>query len=168
MRKKIPVRLSVELVPATCFYKNVRTNISTADWNIIRKLIYKSANYKCQICFNVNQRIECHELWVYEEMLDESYKKIINRRQRLRSFVGLCTNCHQVKHIGLAKLKGYYTQAYNWLMLINKWDTKTTNLYLKYVQSQWENRSKYNWFLDLSYLNEFLKKTSYHGKINNS
>ncbi len=39
-------------------------------------------------------RLECHEVWEYEEQ---------TRVQRLSSLVALCTRCHQVKHWGWAR-----------------------------------------------------------------
>ena len=54
-------RLTIELVPSTCWFSNVRSNISKQDWDRLRKETYKKANYRCEICGGVgrNHPVEC-------------------------------------------------------------------------------------------------------------
>lgn len=44
------MKLTIELVPTTCWYSNVRSNVSKAEWDIIRKESYSNANNCCEIC----------------------------------------------------------------------------------------------------------------------
>jgi hypothetical protein len=42
-------RLTVELVPATCWYANVRTAVTQGDWDRIRHRVYDRAEHRCEI-----------------------------------------------------------------------------------------------------------------------
>ena len=46
MKKPI---LTIELVPSTSHYTNVRTILPKKEWDRLRKESYKKANYKCEI-----------------------------------------------------------------------------------------------------------------------
>jgi len=43
-------KLTIELVPSSCHYSNVRSVIPTKYWNILRKESYAKAKFKCEIC----------------------------------------------------------------------------------------------------------------------
>jgi hypothetical protein len=62
-------KLSIELVPQTCWFSNVRDHVDQKTWDILRKDTYKKANYKCEICGGVGSKhpVECHEIWDYYE-----------------------------------------------------------------------------------------------------
>lgn len=101
-------KLSVELIPMTSWYSNVRSNVTSKQWDIIRKDTYKKANYKCEICGGkgMTHSVECHEIWDYDEK---------TKLQKLVRFIALCPNCHKVKHIGLHGVENNI----NWLASIN-------------------------------------------------
>ena len=46
----VPPRLTVELVPQTCWFSNVRSEVTSADWNRIRRYVYERAGHSCEIC----------------------------------------------------------------------------------------------------------------------
>mgnify|MGYP003638996797 CR=1 FL=1 len=79
-------KLTVELIPKTCYYSNVRTLLPTREWNRIRKLSYSKANFKCEICNDTGTNqgyrhdLECHETWEYTK----------SGVQRLIELVSLC------------------------------------------------------------------------------
>ena len=56
---KMP-KLHTELVPRTCFFTNVRSQVSKEDWDILRKKTYKLANNQCEIC-NMKGRMEARQ-----------------------------------------------------------------------------------------------------------
>ena len=61
-------KLSVELVPSTSWYSNVRSNVTRRVWDKIRKDVYRNADYQCEVCHKVRKRrIECHEIWESDE-----------------------------------------------------------------------------------------------------
>ena len=43
-------RLTIELVPSTCFCKNVRSQVDPARGDRIRMAVYAAAGSKCEIC----------------------------------------------------------------------------------------------------------------------
>ena len=140
-------KLTIELVPKTSWFTNVRSQVSQKDWNTIRSQVYKNAQYKCQICGGVgeNHPVECHEIWEY---IDD--QKI----QRLKGFIALCPQCHEVKHIGMANVRGRGDIARAQLARVNQWSEKETRRYITNALMKWLGRSMANWSLDLGILDE--------------
>ena len=148
-------QLTIELVPKTCWYSNVRSNVPKEHWDVIRKLSYTMANYMCEICFGVGSRhpVECHEVWNYD---DE------NHVQTLERMISLCPSCHEVKHIGRAQKYGGYHRAVQHLSHVNGWDHDQSELYVAQQFLIWHERSQHDWKLDLRGLDKYTK----HGKVN--
>lgn len=144
-------KLTIELIPKTCHYSNVRTTVTKQEWNKIRFISYEKANNKCEICGDIGKNqgykhnVECHEIWEYDDT---------NHIQKLVGLISLCPICHQVKHIGRAIAMGRHQLVYNQLMKVNKWTPKQVETYiLKCFETQKE-RSKYQWKLDISILSQ--------------
>ncbi len=139
------MKLTIELVPETCWCSNLRTVLDKKDWDTLRKNTYKLANYRCEICGKkgTNRAIDCHEIWEYD---DE--QKI----QRLKGLVALCPSCHEVKHIGYANTQNRGLIAIKHLAQINQWNIEKAHEYVKQCFEIWAWRSKFDWSLDLSYL----------------
>ncbi len=147
--KLLPVKLlTVELVPSTCWFSNVRDHVPKPTWDKLRKATYRKANYQCEVCGGRGKRhpVECHEIWHYDDL------KYV---QTLEGLTALCPDCHQVKHIGLAGLRGYGEQAEAHLAKINGWSKKETDSYLETVWEKWHERSCHDWSLDISWLNRY-------------
>src|ERR1017187_4837170 len=142
------LNLQIELVPASCFWSNVRTNIEVHQWEQIKKIVYKKANYLCEICGSKGKHhpVECHEVWVYD---------FTTMTQRLGFFQALCPLCHEVKHIGLAGIRGTWKRAFNRFMILNKLDEFTAGKIESAVFKQWEIRSDLYWKLDIKHLKEW-------------
>lgn len=142
------LKLQIELVPSTCFWSNVRSNVKAGQWDKIRKVVYQKANFLCEICGGVGTRhpVECHEVWVYEE---------VTLTQRLNFFQSLCPLCHEVKHIGLAGIRGNGERAFNRLKEINQLDEATARQIKIVVFKQWKIRSLQEWKLDIEHLKEW-------------
>jgi len=142
-------KLSIELIPTTCHYSNVRTTVTTKQWNKIRMLSYESADHKCEICNQIGKNqgfkhnVECHEIWEYD---DE------NHIQKLIGLISLCPICHQVKHIGRALAMGKAKIVFDQLALVNNWTPKQVEEYIAESFQIHKQRSKYKWSLDLSIL----------------
>lgn len=146
--------LELELVPSSCFYKNVRQILSTTDWKSICKQIYNQCNYKCEICGGIGNKhpVEAHETWEYD---------LNSLTQKLIYIKGLCPLCHSTKHFGLAELQGKRNLVLSHLMKINKISNKEAELYIKEQFLLWQFRSSKQWKLDISFLknyNEILSK----------
>lgn len=138
-------KLSIELVPKTCWFSTVRDHVDKDTWDKLRSQAYRKAGHCCELCGGRGLRwpVECHEIFDYD---DESHI------QRLVGLVALCPNCHEVKHIGLANIRGRGREACVHLAKINGWSREQTRAYLKEVAKIWRERSQHEWQLDLTFL----------------
>ena len=135
------IKLTIELVPQTAFFKNVRSKVSKGEWDIIRRKAYKESGYKCKICGGVGKRhpVECHEIWEYK-----------NGVQKLIDFIALCPNCHSVKHYGLSQMRGLEDICREHLARVNNVSLKEVDNYVAECWEVWAERSKKDWELDVS------------------
>ena len=140
--------LTIELIPKTSWYKNVRSNVSKEEWERLKKITFNRAGYKCEICGRRGNRwpVECHEIFAYD---DEQHI------QKLVKLMALCPACHEVKHIGLAGLRGKGDAARTHLAKVNGWSLEEANIYIEWCFEIWHRRSCHRWNLDLSYLEQF-------------
>jgi hypothetical protein len=147
------MKLSVELVPATCWFSNVRSACSKAQWDKIRKRVYLEAKHVCEVCGGVGPKhpVEAHEIWSYDDL---------NQIQKLVGMIALCPDCHQVKHFGLAQVNGKGEIALKHLMKVNEWTVKRAEAYIKTALKRWAERSEKKWKLDISHLSEYGIDTS--------
>jgi 5-methylcytosine-specific restriction endonuclease McrA len=145
------IKLTVELIPKTCHYSNVRTSIKSSDWDKIRLYIYEKAQYKCEICGDTGLKqgykhsVECHEIWKYNDK-----KKI----QKLIGFMALCPLCHQVKHAGRSMAMGKQNQLIQRIRKINQWDQSRVDQYLAESFEVNKERSTHEWALDLKLISK--------------
>jgi hypothetical protein len=141
-------RLEVEMVPRSCFYSNLRSNLSKKDWEKLRQWSIQRANARCEICGSTNfgRSLECHEIWEYVED---------TQTQVLRGLVALCRECHRAKHMALARGMGWEEAAIRHLMKINRWTPSKVEVYLMEAFDLFEARSQINWKLDISWLETF-------------
>jgi nitrate/TMAO reductase-like tetraheme cytochrome c subunit len=139
-----PVTLSVELVPKTSHFQNLRKFVSASSWKKLSTETAARAKNKCEICGGKGKRwaVECHEIWDYDDT---------NRIQKLKGLIALCPDCHGVKHIGLKFIQDFGEQATEHLADINGWEIDHTRSYLKAVKDVYRERSRYKWKLDLSW-----------------
>ncbi|MBW4641077.1 MAG: HNH endonuclease [Gloeocapsa sp. UFS-A4-WI-NPMV-4B04] len=141
-------QLTIELVPNTCWYSNVRSNVSKQDWDNLRHYTYKQAGHRCEVCGGVGQQhpVECHEIWNYDDQ---------QHIQTLTGLIALCPACHECKHIGLAQIKDRGEIALQHLAKVNKWSLEQAEEYASDCFKIWHRRSQFNWKLDISYLKQF-------------
>lgn len=142
------MKLTIELIPKTCFYSNVRSKVSTSQWNHIKSIVGSKAYYICQICSGVGPKhpVEIHEIWDFDD------NSLV---QKLIGMIALCPLCHCCKHIGLAQIQGKYKKALAHLMKINKISKNKAQEYIKECFIIWEQRSQKEWTLDISILEEY-------------
>ena len=140
-------RLAIELVPRTSWYSNVRSHVSEAEWDRLRRPVYKRAGSQCEICGGRGpvHPVECHEIWQYD---DEASV------QRLSGLIALCPACHGVKHLGRSHVKGRGDEAIDQLIKVNRWSTAQADAYIELVLDVWKLRSRVPWRIDLSWLTE--------------
>jgi len=142
-------KLTIELVPKTSHYNNVRTLLPSSVWDKLRKESYAKAKYKCEICKDsgLNQgykhALECHEIWDYRG--DE---------QVLTGLISLCPKCHQAKHVGRAIAMGRSKLIFEHIARVNKWDMETVEKYVGACFQDHKERSKLKWNLNVRVLTE--------------
>jgi hypothetical protein len=139
--------LTIELVPETCWFSNVRSEVSDQDWKKIQKITFQNANYLCEICSGRGPQwpVECHEIWHYDD---------INHTQTLLGFIALCPSCHEVKHRGYANVQGRGDIADRHLAKVNQWTMPKTRQYVEDQYQVWIKRSQSEWELDISWLEQ--------------
>ena len=140
-------KLRIELVPKTCWYTNVRSNVPKRTWDILRRRAYRKAKRRCEICGGKGEKwpVECHEIWHYDDG---------NYVQRLKGLIALCPFCHEVKHIGLASLRGRGEIAIKHLAQVNGWSKSKAEKHVASASRLWQKRSKHEWTLNLSWLDQ--------------
>ena len=147
-------KLTIELVPRTSWYSNVRSNVTRNEWDVIRKKSYEHAQHVCEICGDVgtNQgvkhNVECHEIWEYNDETNE---------QILTGLISLCPYCHKTKHVGLAQINGELDIVINQLIKVNKISYDDATKYIDESFKIWSERSKKEWKLNIEYLKDYLK-----------
>lgn len=148
-------KLTIELVPKTSWYSNVRSNVTKSEWDVIRNKSYEYANHVCEICGDVgtnqgvNHKVECHEIWDYNDETNE---------QTLEGLISLCPYCHKTKHVGLAQINGELDIVIKQLMKVNDMSYDDVISYISESFNIWSKRSAFDWKLNINYLEEFKKK----------
>lgn len=155
MNGVLPGRLSLELVPRTAWWQNVRSHVSAKDWEKCKRYARaKTPGGCCYICGQTgydqgrNYPSEAHEIWSYD---DE------RQIQTLVDIVPLCPRCHQCKHLGRARM---HASPQQWARLIdhfqqvNEWSDGKVERYVMLAFQIWDIRSTMKWTLDISFLEE--------------
>ncbi len=143
-------KLTFELVPDGCWYSNLRTILSKAQWDYIKADAKKRAGGKCAICGRVTPRLEAHEKWSYNEK---------TQTQILDDVIAVCKDCHSVIHINRTELKGNIERAENHYMKVNG----TT--YAEYRSALGKANTRHRllneiseWRLDITWLKRFIEE----------
>ena len=149
-----PARLTIELVPKTSWYNNVRALVDELGWDRIRRQVYRQADYRCEVCGGRGPEhpVECHEVWHYDDR---------TRVQMLVRMIALCPACHQVKHIGFANVRGKGAQARAHLARVNGWTLEQADAYISEAFRVWAQRSQGPWTLDLEGLRPYVLGNEY-------
>ena len=141
------MKLDFELVPDSCWYSNLRSILTPAQWNIVRRDAYARAKGKCMICGEPATRLEAHERWNYDEE---------NGIQKLDTVIAVCKSCHEVIHIGRTQLLGGEESACAHFMKVNGCSYSEYRKALGEANEAHRRRNKIpEWKLDLTYLKKF-------------
>jgi hypothetical protein len=144
-------KLTIELVPSTCWFSNVRSELPKKEWDRLRKESYGKANYVCEICGGSGRDqgykhpVECHEIWHYDDD---------NKIQTLEGLISLCPRCHQCKHMGRTTIIGQQAVAFKHMEEVNGWTHKEVVDYVAqaFLEHRW--RSGFEWKLNVGILTE--------------
>lgn len=151
--------LTVELVPATSWYRNVRANVSERSWAALQRLTFTTSGYRCEICTGVGPRhpVECHEIWRFDDRL---------RLQQLVRLIALCPSCHCVKHLGhtlAAGKRDAVETAFAWFCHVNRTPPHAAIAHLQSVFAEHEERSRVTYQLDVRLLRRYGIDLDAHG-----
>lgn len=141
--------LTIELVPSSSWYTNVRSQVSKKVWDNIRNITYSKAGNICEICGGSGKEqgysysVECHEIWEYDD---------VNHVQKLTGMIALCPNCHKVKHAGLTITKGGKHLVLSQLQKVNNINSFEANKIINEAMVKWSYRNRFKWKVDTTYL----------------
>ena len=137
--------LYVDMVPQSCFFQSVRSELTDAEWKLLKTSSYKRAGYCCEICGGKGPAhpVECHERWAFDESTGV---------QSLTALESLCPDCHTSTHMGLAQIRGIEQEAIAHMMKVNSWDMATTRTHIDEAFFLWAMRSKRKWGVDMTHL----------------
>lgn len=139
--------LRVELVPLSTWGWNLRSELASTTWDKLRRKIYQQAGHVCEICGGKGKKhpVECHEKWEYNDA---------THIQKLVGLEALCPTCHGVKHIGRTMTLGEapMLRAVGHLAKVNGWTMEEAWEHVNKAFLQWQERSKHEWLLDLTWL----------------
>lgn len=139
-------KLVLDLVPRSCWFSNLRSELPTKDWDRLRGARHAEAGHRCEICGARSlHRLECHERWSY----DDDAPFLV---QRLDGLIALCRGCHEVKHLGLTQARGRLEPALAHFCRVNAVDRETAVGILRANFDEWAERSRREWDLDISWL----------------
>jgi hypothetical protein len=142
----VPVLLP-DMLPTTSWEANLRTILSEAEWDRLRKFCYQAAGNTCIACGSRGEpHVEAHEAWRFDEKTGV---------QTLRGLLCLCPTCHKAKHLGFANRIGRLPQVLERLMWLNDWDEPTLAQELAKVEARQEELSQRTWTLDLAFLRTY-------------
>ena len=141
-----PHQLSIELVPASAYGRNVREILTKTQWSIISKQVRSAAYDTCEICHSQDGQLDCHEIWFYNDNI---------LTQKLIGLIALCKKCHGVKHFGLSELQGKRKETLLHFMKINNLSQIDAEKAIHKSFEIWEKRSQFQWKLDISKLKDY-------------
>lgn len=141
------LKLTIELVPSSSWQNNLRGILKPKMWKEIRKKVNKKDNERCSVC-NSKGRLHAHEVWEYNDQ---------SKIQTLKNIISLCYYCHGVKHFGYTTLKNSENKEkfVKHFMKVNKCDRLTFQKHLIDETGKFNERSEYEWQLDLTKLKDF-------------
>jgi hypothetical protein len=140
--------LFVDLVPARCWFSNVRSCVTRRDWQRLRRMLLARAGNRCEICGRGEDRavqrwLEAHERWQFDDHTGV---------QSLRRLLLICSWCHRATHMGLAEVRGFGDEAFAHLCAVTGITDAEAEAHIDAAFALWRDRSARDWTLDLSIL----------------
>lgn len=140
--------LFVDLIPASCFFKNVRSDIKESHWRVLSKLVRARAGGQCETCGAAEDPesgnyLDAHERWHYDDA---------THVQKLMRIVSLCKSCHLHTHMGYANIQGKSEEAIAHKMKVSGLSRAEVDQEIEAAFKLWEQRNRGSWKLDLGIL----------------
>lgn len=151
----IQPKVNIELIPYEAQGFNVRSRVSSYEWEQICRVVHKKKNvskpYRCEQCGKnglyqgFQHPVECHEVWHFDKD---------SRTQTLIGMVSICPLCHKSKHIGLADKMGFGDRVREHMARENNMSTEEVEKYVAQALKLVKKQSGRTFKLDLTYLNQ--------------
>ena len=147
-------KLALELIPLSCWERNLRRVVSDDTWKMLREKLAPS-DRACPICRCelTLSALELHELWQYDDR---------SRLQRLVGLQPLCQQCHGAKHFGWSRKVGKERAARRHLMAVNRWSETQLDAHIDRAFETWGKRSGHLYDLDLALAEEIVGPEKVH------
>ena len=138
------LRLAVESIPYGSRRASLANLMPRAQWDRLRRSIYRKAHYRCQICGREG-RMYCHEIWQYNDATSHQF---------LRGFEALCRDCHDTKHLFFIRSNWRRAVLFRRFLTVNRVSREKGIQHLvdvyrqqqKLNRKQWVvNYGEYNW-----------------------
>lgn len=142
----------------------MRSEFEKNEWDKIRKMVYRQAGYRCELCgeSGIDQGyrwpVECHEVW------DLDFE---TNTQSLIGFIALCPRCHKVVHCSLTEIlfadgkisKEEYAAIRNQFRKVNGL-SEEYSIDDAIAKNICFHRDKHciDWTVNIDYANDFLEK----------
>ena len=138
------LKLTIELVPSTSWFRNLRMLVSRSQWDTVRKKVYADYDHRCGIC-RAEERLNCHEIWEYDDRMHV---------QKLVGLIALCNMCHHVKHMGHANIlasegKLDLEEVVKHFIKVNGCRRARFEKHKQQAFDRWRKRSEHEWTVDL-------------------
>ena len=148
------MKLTIELVPSTVWYKSLYRLLPREIWDRTRNEIIMNNGRKCQVCGETEGKMNLHEIWEYD---DDKHV------QKLGGFILLCEMCHHVKHVGLAGILANrgeldYDEVIDHFCKVNDCTQREFEQHKTKAFDVWNKRSEYEWKQDFGEYRGFVKK----------
>jgi len=85
LKKFNDFKIKMEAIPSSTTKYNLARILPKKDWNKIRQETKEKYINKCGICKTSDTRLNCHEIWIFDD---------INITQTLKECISLCNLCH--------------------------------------------------------------------------
>ena len=149
------IHLQIDLIPKTSWGASLAGSLTPESWASIRKPFIAHYGNRCQICGrrgeNLNKTIrdvDTHELWEYFPSPTAPIQKLVG-------FVSVCSACHLMFHLGFAESISKKEITIKRLQKIEKLTDKEMDKRVSDIFKLWNQRSDYDWIIDISILKEY-------------
>lgn len=128
----------IDTLPASAWFKNLRSSMSPVHWKAISQYVRDRANGKCEICLS-EQRPEAHERWSFDAS---------SKTQKLVRIMCLCKLCHLGTHWGFTGKIGLTEQVEAHIREVTGWTKEEFSSHLR--ERKTRRPEELAWNLDLS------------------
>lgn len=142
-------KIRIELVPDSQMGISLKNGLKPSDWNKLRQVAIKKSNNCCACCGKKLTRFEAHEVWSYNEKA---------KTRKLENIIAVCSLCHKAIHMNRSFTCENIELVEDHYMKVNNASYSEMKKALKDANERQKELSKiYDWQLDFSSLNEYMK-----------